>query len=377
MYQPVIDTVGIEIEAAPLSKQAAKKILREIYPNAKVVGDGSIRTHGKGTFGLKDITFNSTLKDIVGRSICQSRQEYGIELVTPIISTEDPFWYKKISNCLINLELLGDVLNLSTGIHIHVNAKGLPIEILQNVLTLWEALEAGIYRLSCGPLGEFRGVNHKDAHYCRPLTGNGPLVTKDHLGNYRQSFTLKTLKNAKTVQELATAFGRSDTYSGVHYHPPRYVGLNFHSLYRLGSLEFRTFNCTHTPAHLLAWVALTQNILRKAMDKHIPEELPKHPYGSSNMSLDYLVGLLEFQDAQVVYTLEELWNMGKFPPPLKGLRLTHTRGEIDWKGVSGKLLPPKKQIDEIYPADSFPGKKTSNPLSGGISLKILKEIIGR
>ena len=78
------------------------------------------------------------------------------------------------------------------------------------------------------------------------------------------------------------------------------------------------------------------------MDKHGLEDLPRHPYGTSDITLDYMIDILEIGEDKLIYTLEDLWSMGQFPPPLIGHRFTHLgqRDVFSWGSSIRKELIP-------------------------------------
>ena len=382
VYRPIGTAIGLEIEAKDIPIGLAKYIVKERRMNVSIADDGSMRHHQNTLFGLTGVDVNSKaiLKLLRRGGFYREEAQIGAEVVTDIILTSDPDWERHVFNNLELVASLGEGIASSTGIHVHINGAGLPVEVLHNLIHLWQSLEAGIYRLSCGPLGYFRGAVHKDAHYCRPLTDDGPLCWRSgHDGRVQPSYTVETLLEARSVMEFAQAYGRSDKYTNKHWHTPRYSGLNFHSLFRLGSIEFRTFNVSLVPAHVLSWVELSKHIIRKAMDKHELEELPRHPYGTSDITLDYMVDILEVGEDRLIYTLEDLWNMGQFPPPLLGHRFTHLpqREGFNWgSDIRKGLIPGYLNRDvAVQAGDSGRNTERLNELPGTVTVPMFMELL--
>lgn len=382
VYRPIGTAIGLEIEAKDITMNLAKYMIGQRKLNAVITDDGSVRHHAPTLFGMTNVQFkdNSVLRMLMNGGIYRDRAQIGAELVTDIILTSDPKWQHQVFDSLELLHSLGEGIASSTGIHVHVNGQGLPVEVLHNLIHLWQSFEAGIYRLSCGPLGYFRGAVHKDAHYCRPLTYDGPLCWRSGSdGRVQPSYTVENLLKTRSVMEFAQAYGRSDKFTTRHWHTPRYSGLNFHSLFRLGSVEFRTFNASLVPAHVLAWVELSKHIIRKAMDKHELADLPQHPYGTDAVSLQYMADVLEIGDDKLLYTLEELWNMGEFPPPLKGYRFTHLdqREGFSWgSDVRKALIPP--YLDSDVPVQHWNSEQNDSRLGeikGAITVPAFLELI--
>jgi hypothetical protein len=54
MYYPIAETIGIEIEAASLTRNVVRNHLSNLgILDAKVVSDGSIRSFGESIFGMR------------------------------------------------------------------------------------------------------------------------------------------------------------------------------------------------------------------------------------------------------------------------------------------------------------------------------------
>lgn len=381
MYNPICTAIGIEIETSNLALTLVDHMTREKNIGCHIDDDGSVRHFSNTVFGLTNIDVKNmeVYKILKAAGIHRDGARMGAELVSRIILTSDKNWEKYVFDALETIDGLGEGLSLTTGVHVHVNAQGLPVEVLHNLINLWTSIEAGIYKLSCGPMGFFRGDVHKDSHYCRPLTEEGPLVLLDGHGIPRQSYTVENLLKTESVIDFAKAYGRSDKWSGRHWHTPRYSGLNFHSLFRLGSIEFRTFNSSLVPAHVLAWIELSKAMVRKAMNKFNMGIMPKHPYGTRNISLDYILDVLELPSDRTVYTLEDLWNMGRFPSPLKGYRFTHlNQGDsFSWGADIKKSLIPlaiDTKDTHIDDSDSYANQDVEVIL-GSVSIPMFLNII--
>ena len=375
MYRPIATSIGIEIEAKSLSRSLVRTMLRNAGIQCSVIQDGSVRNYAPTIFGLPFITADNDTRNILrGLNTSRMDTELGCEVVSPIILTSTPGWEKYVFSVLDLLQNLGEGIASQTSIHIHVNAEGLPVDALHHIIKIWKSIEAGIFRISCGPLGYFRGDVHKDSHYCRPLIKKGPLVMRNSDGGFRPSYDVDCLLKTNSVEEFAQALGRSDDYGGQRYHTPRYAALCFHSLFRLGSIELRTFNFTHNTRHVLAYIEVAKSLVRASMDKFI-DELPEYPHGSNDMPFSTLLDGLQVQDNQLAYTLEELWNMGQFANPIKGWRQTHLAQDgFRWGNIRRALIPDRIQNEEIHPSDSHKAEN-SEYLPGSIDLELLGQVI--
>lgn len=379
MYRSIATDVGLEIEAADVPVWLVEKLLVDRgVKYGDVKEDGSIREILPSVFGLPHIKVDADSENIL-RTLGAYKESarMGAEVISPIISTTNPEWERYIFDTLEVLLDLGEGVATSTGIHVHVNAKGLPIDAIHNMIRLWQSVEAGIYRISSGPLGKYRGSSHMDSHFCRPLVPDGALVCDCEDGRKRQTFDVNSLLATVDMREFAQALGRTDVAGAErrHYHPSRYAGICFYSLFRQGSIELRTFNTTDKASHIIAWVELAKAIIRVSMNKNLPEELETHPYGSKDMLFNQLISYLQMRRSDVIYTLEDLWNMGDFPPPLKGKRMNHLGYYIDWSGVDSILIPKTIEDEKVYPHDSLKNKKRVGEVEGHISIKMLNKLL--
>jgi hypothetical protein len=339
----IIADIGIEVEFYSPDRNLVEYLARERKLNVRVVADGSVRRREQPRISGLDMNVDSNInvEALKRAGVFRTVPECGVELITPVINTNDKSWEKQVLKMLELGLFLGEGIAPQTGIHVHVNSKGIPLQALHNLLKIWRAIEAGIYRISCGPFGEHRGVQHKDAHYCRPLLNDGPLVWRDDSGYARQCYTVDC---------------RTDTHCGSHnhYHTPRYSGLTFHPLWRQGSIELRTFNSTLNIKHVLAWVHIAQSLIQQSFVK-LWRDLPEHPYGTQDLELDVFFEMLDIREDKIAYAIEDLWEMGVFPPFLKGFRWTHLdnqRHGFSWGRIPHILIPDPLNEEEIDIHDS-------------------------
>jgi len=175
----------------------------------KIVSDASIQTMKK----IKD-------------TLISADKSYSVELVTPILRYED---IETLQELIRQLRHAGAVSEskLQCGIHVHIGAKGHTPNTLKNLVNLMAAKEDLIYKSL--------EIDPARVRYCQKV--NEDLIE-----------TINKRK-PKTLSELADIW-----YSGYgvenrrrHYHTSRYHGLNLHSTFTKGTIEFRFFNgCLHS-----------------------------------------------------------------------------------------------------------------------------------
>jgi len=319
--QELITDIGIEVEFYSPDRRLVEYLVAQDGLDVKVVADGSVRRRKQLRISGFEMTYpgHINVAALEKFGILRYAKECGVELITPVINTNHKGWEKQVLQMLELGLFLGEGIAPQTGIHVHVNAQGIPLQALHNLLKIWEAIESGMYRISCGPFGEHRGIQHKDCCYCRPITNEGPLVMRDDRGYARQCYDINCMLQTSNLKEFAQAYGRTDLHCGPggHYHTPRYSGLTFHPLYRQGSIEVRTFNSTLNVNHVLAWIYISQALIQQAFVK-LWRELPQHPYGSADLGLDRFFEVLNIREGKMAYIIEDLWKMGELPPRLNG-----------------------------------------------------------
>ena len=331
--RPILTTIGIEIEFADIPMNSMRSIRDRL--EWSLVEDGSCRRYQNSLHG---VPLNSG-----GRA-----SKFGGEFVSPLLDLEGTKWRNDIGQITEALYCAGEGVSVATSIHVHVNATGIPIFALQNLVRVAGYLEAAMYRLSCAEAAINRGAVHMDYAYCRPLTGNGPPVVRcSSTGTDRQVFSFDALKNAKSYQDFRVALGRYDRWDGGKYHEARYTWLNFVSLYQHESIEFRVFNYTHSCKYIAAWARLCSEIVRICFGK-VDQDLPVNPLGSSNLDFDDVLEFLMLDDDKVVYQLEDLWHMGSYQRPTIGYQRGHLGNNISWRGVPAQLKPDIVKDTPIY-----------------------------
>lgn len=226
--------------------------------------------------------------------LCQGMQRtepIGLELVTTPYSYEDMLpiarkfaWF------------LGTIPETPrTSIHVHVDVAGEPWTYVQRVLRWVYALEAPLFRMSCGGnvhrgARSYRGALN-DHMYARPLSNSiGTLWGKknDHVIN------LQDLLTASTASELAAAWGRLDLYWGrerqlTHYSPHRLHMVNLASVPRQGTFEWRIFDGMFTrSAEIVELVYAVHKLAERGDPDFAPMTLGMKP----NIDAEWMSNLL-------------------------------------------------------------------------------------
>lgn len=242
-------TIGVEIEMTGITKAEAAevavnflggRITREydgydtyniIAPDQriwKIMNDASIKT----------------MKNIKGKLKAISNKDYSVELVTPILRYED---IETLQELIRRLRKAGAVSDseLQCGIHIHIGAKDHTPNTLKNLVNLMAAKEDLIYKSL--------EIDPARVRWCKKV--NEDLIQAINK------------KKPKTLEQLADLW-----YSGYgfesrerHYHTSRYHGLNLHSTFTKGTIEFRLFNGTLHAGKIRSYIVFCLAISYQAL----------------------------------------------------------------------------------------------------------------
>jgi len=339
MNTSLVENIGIEVEAAQVTKDSLRRIANRV--GWRLVEDGSCRSY-RQSVGHIPVEEGGT------------EVMFGGELVSPIIDTTRDGWRDNIVIVLDGIRELGEGLDLRTSTHIHINCNGLPLFAIHSLIRMCAYLETAIYRISCAEHPAHRGVVHLDHGYARPLDGAPVTGCGDAL--FRQVFTVDTLLKTKNLGELRMALGRHDLHGGSKYHEARYTWLNLVPLFTIGSVEFRLFNSTFRPSTLFAWIDLCKSMVQMSFGKGTVHH--RNPLGTSDITLEDMVELLMIDD-EYVYTLENLWNTSQFLPPVRGHQRGHLGYMTNWRKSPKHLVPQPIDPDDTI---SFEAYRNHDPI---------------
>lgn len=329
----LVDTVGIEIESSFLTQDDAINLIRNsrLLENWRVHNDASVNTRRHYLPGLSGLSFKDSSGSIFGI------KQFGAEIVSPPIDTiEDSTWKDQIKEVLNKVNSVHEIPQKETSIHIHINSAGLPVYFTQNLIKLWQGLEATIYRLGIAESDCHRGELREDYKYCRPLSSPHVVLSDNCL---RYSYSTDKMLSARNYAEFFTAYGNvSLSREPNKYHPARYSGLNFFPLQSINTIEFRVFNMTANYKNVLAWVNLCKSMLRQSMGK--PIELERQDLGfSGDFNIPRLQAILEFDDETGIQ-LEYLWNTSNWCNGVKAPFYTHSgHNSITWNRFKPEKVP--------------------------------------
>ena len=161
--------------------------------------------------------------------------EYRVEFVTPPLKYED---LELLQSIIRKLRENGAKLDKSCGIHIHVDGANHNPQSLRRLVNFMTSRQDLIY--------EALEIGNRADHWCHKL--NSALLIE-----------MKKDKNlSKEKAEQIWYSSANDGYCGgishEHYNGTRYHGVNLHSYFSKGTVEFRLFNSTLHAGKIKAYV---------------------------------------------------------------------------------------------------------------------------
>lgn len=195
----------------------------------------------------------------------QSRNAaYAVEFVSPICKYED---IETIQELIRKLRTAGAKVNDSCGIHIHVDASPHDVKTLRNIVNIMAAKEDLLYKTL--------KVNVHRQHYC----AKADTRFLDELNEKRPT----------SMNTLESIWYNGPTGRYDHYDETRYHGLNLHSVFSKGTIEFRLFNSTLHAGEIKSYIQLCLAISHQAL---VQKSASRIKTQSSNEKYTFRVWLL-------------------------------------------------------------------------------------
>ncbi len=227
---------GIEIEMTGITREEAELcVSTQLHSiSSKHIGGTYDAYHIVDTQNrVWKIVSDSSIEAQVkrGKEIVWAYGEYKVELVSPILTYED---IEMLQELIRALRAAGAFTNKSCGIHVHVDATPHTPTSLKNLVNLMASKEDLLYKSL--------QIDPERLRYCKKV--NEELI--------------KTInkKKPKTLEQLADVWyeGYGFEERDRHYHQSRYHGLNLHSVFNKGTVEFRLFNSTTHAGKIKAYI---------------------------------------------------------------------------------------------------------------------------
>lgn len=236
---------GIEIEMTGITREKAAEAIAEYFGTESFY----IGTYYK-TYGAKDrqgrtwkATFDSSIiaqKKSGGRTV-RAADEYKCEVVSPILTYED---MADLQEIIRQFRHKGAFVNSQCGIHIHVDASRYTPQTLRNLVNIIASKEDILYKAL--------RIDPARLRWCKKT--NEKLIEAI---NRRKPQTMEALKD---IWYAGSTRGRDE-----HYNDTRYHGLNLHSTFTKGTVEFRLFNSTTHAGEIKAYIQFCLAVSHQAL----------------------------------------------------------------------------------------------------------------
>jgi hypothetical protein len=218
---------GIEIETVGLTRESVANAIQTVVGgNVNYYGGG----YDKWQVVAADGRIWTSLKD---GSVTGSYENRGGEITSPILTYAD---LETVQSIVRTVRTAGARVDASCGVHVHVDGSRMTAKSLRSLALLVHNREVYIE----GAVGV---APARKAQYCRSINDGG--------------FITRLLASRKSTEALRKAWYGEYTYANAaqdHYHSSRYHGLNLHSFFFRGTVEFRYFNGSLHAGEVKAYV---------------------------------------------------------------------------------------------------------------------------
>lgn len=229
---------GVEVEMTGISRTKAAQIIAEVMGTTysspdttcyktRIITDRADRKW--------KIMRDSSITPIRNNRSHEDLDEYRVEFVTPPLNYEDIDLLQKI---IRKLKENGAKPHSSCGIHIHVDGENHNPKSLRRLINFMTSRQDLIY--------DALEIESRASRWCHKLN---PAIFSEMKSD-------KNLSKEK-VQQIWYSSANDGYSSGInynHYNQTRYHGINLHSYFSKGTIEFRLFNSTLHAGKIKAYI---------------------------------------------------------------------------------------------------------------------------
>ena len=234
-------TFGAEIEMSGISRKRAATIIADFFgTEVHHAGGGYDEYYALDGQGRK-------WKCVYDSSIVASANAYKCEFVTPILTYDDMPTLQELVRLFAKARAKSDP-DHKCGIHIHVGALNHSVKDIKNLINFMSSYQDIIYKAV--------QVNPYREGYCKKLD---PYAI--------DRFNSKSLKTEYDCEKAWYNDDATQYRKNHHYDSSRYHGLNLHSLFSKGTVEYRIFNGTLHAGKIRAYIVMCLAITNYAKEK--------------------------------------------------------------------------------------------------------------
>lgn len=229
---------GVEVEMTGITREKAAKIVAEVLgstpsrPNSTCYQTRTIADQANRKW---KIMRDSSITPIRNDGSNEYLDEYRVEFVTPPLKYDD---IELLQNIIRKLRENGAKSHRSCGIHIHVDGANHDAKSLRRLVNFMTSRQDLIY--------EALEIGDRESSWCQKLNTN--------LLNEMKKDKNLSKEQAEHIWYSRANDGYSDGINHEHYNRTRYHGVNLHSYFSKGTVEFRLFNSTLHAGKIKAYI---------------------------------------------------------------------------------------------------------------------------
>lgn len=257
---------GVEVEMTGITREKAARLVAGVLgttPSHPESNCYHTRTIADQAARKWKIMRDSSITPIRNDDTSEPLDEYRVEFVTPPLNYSD---IELLQNIIRKLRENGAKAHSSCGIHIHVDGANHTAVSLRRLVNFMTARQDLIY--------EALQIGDRESSWCHKL--NKTLLDAMKKDKYL------TKEKAEEIWYSRANDGYCGGIDHQHYNSTRYHGVNLHSFFTKGTVEFRLFNSTLHAGKIKAYIqfclavsawAITsqEKIVFRSMDGYTPE----------------------------------------------------------------------------------------------------------
>lgn len=243
---------GVEVEMTGITREKAAKIVAEVLGttpsdpddtcyHTRIIADQAARKW--------KVMRDSSIKPKRNDGTRNDLDEYRVEFVTPPLKYDD---IELLQTIIRNLRENGAKPDKSCGIHIHVDGANHNPHSLRRLVNFMTSRQDLIY--------EALEIGAREADWCQKLNSD---LLKAMKGNQEL-----TREKAEEIWYSSANDGYCGGINHQHYNSTRYHGVNLHSYFSKGTVEFRLFNSTLHAGKLKAYIQFCLAVSAWAITSH-------------------------------------------------------------------------------------------------------------
>lgn len=258
---------GVEVEMTGITREKAARLVAGVLgttPSHPESNCYHTRTIADQAARKWKIMRDSSITPIRNDDTSEPLDEYRVEFVTPPLNYSD---IELLQNIIRKLRENGAKAHSSCGIHIHVDGANHTAASLRRLVNFMTARQDLIY--------EALQIGDRESSWCHKL--NKTLLDAMKKDKYL------TKEKAEEIWYSRANDGYCGGIDHQHYNSTRYHGVNLHSFFTKGTVEFRLFNSTLHAGKIKAYIqfclavsawAITsqEKIVFRSMDGYTPEQ---------------------------------------------------------------------------------------------------------